>query len=169
MIQSRFKKTKLFRYVVGAVGAGQFVIGTFVSAHKGIEEIDEARMLGEVQNTYSYYKDSLRFEKTKVVSNNCDSSSSEVVAGSVVIDANQIVNILDSNNCSSVTDAGSHEVVVNFAEPLGNYIFSVITSEPLKLVKIDQKPGSLGLHFDKPYSGTVKVVFFEQVLMPSSA
>ena len=169
MTQSRFKKTKLFRYVVGAVGAGQLVIGTFVSTYSGIEEIDEARMLGELQNTYSYYKDNLRFEETKVVSNNYESGTSEVVAGSVVIDANQTVNILDSNNCSSVTDAGSHEVVVNFAESLGNYIFSVITSEPLKLVKVDQNPGSLGLHFDRPYSGIVKVVFFEQVLVTDSA
>lgn len=162
-------QSKLFRYVVGTLGVSYCLAGSFLSTHQKIEELTEAEMLGDLERTSNYYKDELHFEKTKVIKTNYESGTTEVVAGSVIIDATNTVNILDSDNCSSVTDAGSHEVIVNFTQPLGNYIFSVVTDEPIKVIGTNQKDNSLALCFNKPYSGIIKVIFFEQVLVPSVA
>ncbi len=161
---SAFEKTKLFKSIAGWVGAGLYLSGVFLSLSGSLSEMSEDSIAEEFGRTSSYYNEDLYLKNNIIKSKDTEFGSDDVVAGYVTFDTSGSVNILDSNGCSSLTDNGTANYTINFAEPLGDYIYTFITSEPVNVIKATIKSGSLNLIFDKPLSGIIQVLFFEKVL-----
>jgi hypothetical protein len=161
---STFNHTKLFKGVSGWLGAGFYISAAFINLSGDLTEIDTNDIQQEFGRTSDFYAGELSFQNNTITNNDPESGTADIVAGFITFDASGVVNILESSGCSSVTDGGTTNYSVNFTEPLGNYIYTFITSEAVKVVSASMGSGSLNLIFDKPLSGIIKVLFFEQVL-----
>lgn len=158
--------TKLFRYISGWFGAGLYLSGVFISHGKQLQESDANKLLLEFIETATHYGDKPYMESNKVFVKDGKGGTAEVVAGYMTFDTSgpAAVNILESSGCSSLTDNGTADYSVNFTEPLGSYIYSFITSEPVQLINVSMGDSMLRMKFNRRFSGIVKIIFFEQVL-----
>lgn len=161
---SKFPQRKLFQYVSGLLGAGLYLSGVFIPQTGQWQEFDSDKILEEFNVTSEHYMDQPYLENNRLVVKSGEGGTTEVVAGYITFDTTGTVNIFDSEGCSSLTDNGATDYSVNFTEPLGNYIYSFITSEPVRIISASMESDKLRIIFDKNFSGIVKIIFFEQIL-----
>jgi hypothetical protein len=159
--------TQLFRHVSGWIGAGFYLTGVFLSQNGIWKESNPTELFKEFETTSIKYESQLYLEKDKVLTKSNkkgEGGSTDIIAGYITLDTAGTVNILESNNCSSATDNGTDDYSINFLEPLGDYIYSFIPSEPVKILKAYPENGSLRIILEKNFSGIIKVLFFKQIL-----
>jgi hypothetical protein len=161
---STFERTKLFNGISGWIGAGLYISGVFTNLSGNLTAIDTNSIVEEFERTSSKYSGELLLKNNRITSDESKPGAEDVVAGFITFDTTGVVNILESRGCSSVVDSGTTNYSVNFTEPLGNYIYTFITSEAVNVVSASMGSGSLNLIFDKPLSGVIKVLFFEKIL-----
>ncbi|MGY2573768.1 hypothetical protein [Vibrio sp. C8] len=170
MNEKKVKGRDLLYYFGSTIGVGCLTVGTFFSASAGIQSISEDTFHHELLEAAGYYRDNLILNGNDIVYEDPETDSTEVVAGYVNVDTNTMT-ILDSANADGITDSGSESFSVNFAEPLGDYIFKIlITDDSLRRPNLRgfvKKSNCLELTFDKPCSGIIYVHFFKSVLTQS--
>lgn len=85
-----------------------------------------------------------------------------------MFDATGVLSILDSERCSSVTDSGDRTFDINFTMPLEDYTFLFYADKQagIELLKLEcqQTSNLLRITTNVPYSGVIRVVFFQSIL-----
>ncbi|MCC2525049.1 hypothetical protein [Vibrio coralliilyticus] len=162
-MESKIKGDCLVRLISSTLGTGYILAGVLVNSTSNLQLLDskeQHKLFSTLEHSEVTY---LKAEIDDV--KNAELSTGNAVFGHITIDTNSnIPIILDSKGASSVTDAGTHTLAVNFIHQQGKYIYSVLTSEPLKIVSAIESSTSLKLTFDKPYSGDIQILFMENTL-----
>ncbi|MFA0307639.1 hypothetical protein AB4543_17300 [Vibrio splendidus] len=163
MNSDRISGAELARCIVSTVGVGHMLVGAFVSAANGLDRLDEQRLFLNLEK-WPALTNEISTSQIKATEQNKTQVDGDAPFGFITFDASTVISILDSNGCSSITDSGSHEMSVNFKKPMGEYIYSFFASEAIEIVRATQGSDSLSFSFNKPYTGIIKIVFFEKLL-----
>jgi len=129
----------------------------------GINQLSTQSVISELNRTSNYYGDTPNLYENKVYVDQTESFRAHQVGGFITFDTAGTVAILESEGCSSVTDAGLTEYIVNLDDLIDNPICTFITSSPVGL-NIVSDGTSIRVTTNKPYEGTIKLIFFEQLI-----
>ncbi|WP_099609889.1 hypothetical protein [Vibrio coralliilyticus] len=155
---------ELARCILSTVGVGHMLVGAFVSAANGLDRLDEQRLFVNLEKwpELTYEVSTSQFKATEQDKTQVDG---DAPFGFITFDASSsVISIIDSRGCDSITDSGTHEMSVNFEKPMGEYIYSFFASEAIEIVRATLGSNSLSFSFNKPYTGIIKIVFFEKLL-----
>ncbi|ANS87711.1 hypothetical protein VSVS12_04011 [Vibrio scophthalmi] len=154
---------ELARSIMSTVGVGHMLVGAFISAADGLDKLNETRLFQNIEKWPILTSDS-SYSVAKETGQSQTQVDGEALFGFITFDASSCMSILDSKGCLGITDSGTHEMSVNFEKPMGEYIYSFFASEAIAIVSATQKSNSLSFTFNKPYTGIIKIVFFEKFL-----
>lgn len=128
-----------------------------------ISQLSTKSVINELNRTSEYYGDSPYVVENKVHVGETENFSAHQVGGFITFDTSGTVAIHESEGCSSVTDAGLTEYIVNLDDLIENPICTFITSSPVG-IKIVPDGSTIRVTTDRPYEGTIKLIFFEQLI-----
>lgn len=163
-----FKHTKLFRSMSVWFGTGLYVAGIYMNLSGNLSAINSSSLLKEFSNTEQFYADDVYLNGNFISSTEKKSApgTADIISSYITIDTSNFVNILESaGGFSSISDKGEAQYEINFIQPLGEYIYLYLTSEPTNILRVLKKGNSMDIVFDRPLNGIFKIIFFKKLLL----
>lgn len=162
MRKNKISGAELARLMSSFVGVGNTVVCTFFCTYEGFQRLSEPELMRRLESVQVAFEapenQHISYEEGCV-----SSTDGEAICGYVTFDSNSVIKIIDSKGSSSVADNGALKCSVNFSSPMGEYIYSIVVSEKLRVSNVKMGSDALDIEFDRPYSGVIKVVFFKKV------